>query len=184
MPGVVPTSVPAAVRGGSRTMVPGIRGTCGSPTREREPDTGGVRLELTRRGDYAVRAMISLAGSPLGVWVSVPRIATEMAIPERFLPRIMHDLTRAGLVEARTGRSGGYRLAAPAADLTLLDVIDAVEPPDDDRRCVVRGIPCGLDGRCVVHDAFADAREAHRGRLAATTLATLVASPGSGPPGL
>lgn len=132
-----------------------------------------MRLELTRRGDYAVRAMIALAASPAGEWSSVPRIALAMSIPERFLPRVMRDLARAGLVEARTGRSGGYRLARPASDVTLLDVIDAAEPPEDDRRCVLRGIPCGVDGRCVVHDAFSDARIAHRDRLAATTLASL-----------
>lgn len=132
-----------------------------------------MRLELTRRGDYAVRAMIALAVAPIGEWSSVPRIAMEMSIPERFLPRVMRDLTQAGLVEARTGRSGGYRLARPATDVTVLDVIDASEPPDDDRRCVLRGIPCGVDGRCVVHDVFSDARIAHRDRLAATTLASL-----------
>lgn len=142
-----------------------------------------MRLELTRRGDYAVRAMVALAAAPAGEWVSVPRIATEMSIPERFLPRVMRDLGQAELVEARTGRSGGYRLAIPAARLTLLDVIEAVEPPDDDRRCVLRGIACGVDGRCVVHDAFSDAREAHRDRLAATTLAMLVSAPTSVPSG-
>lgn len=133
-----------------------------------------MRLELTRRGDYAVRAMIALAAAPPVGWSSVPRVAAEMSIPERFLPRVMRDLVRAGLVEARTGRSGGYRLARPASQVTLLDVIDASEPPDDDRRCVLRGIPCGVDGRCAVHDVFADARIAHRARLAARTLASLV----------
>lgn len=127
--------------------------------------------------------MIALAASPAGEWVSVPRIANEMSIPERFLPRVMRDLVRADLVAARTGRSGGYRLAMPAGQVTLLDVIDAVEPPDDDRRCVLRGIPCGLDGRCVVHDVFADAREAHRDRLGATALAMLVPHPASVPIG-
>lgn len=142
-----------------------------------------MRLELTRRGDYAVRAMISLAAAPADEWPSVRRIATEMSIPERFLPRVMRDLGQAGLVEARTGRSGGYRLATPATELTLLDVIDAVEPPDDDRRCVLRGISCGVDGRCVVHEVFSDARTVHRDRLAATTLAMLVSVPGFLPSG-
>lgn len=142
-----------------------------------------MRLELTRRGDYAVRAMIALAAAPTDGWSSVPRIAAEMSIPERFLPRVMRDLVRADLVEARTGRSGGYRLARPATEVTLLDVIDASEPPDDDRRCVLRGIPCGVDGRCAVHDVFADARIAHRDRLAATTLASLAPPPGVLPPG-
>lgn len=182
MPGVVATSVPAAARGDIRTMVLPA-GEYRQRTRHARADTGTVRLELTRRGDYAVRAMIALAGAPATEWVSVPRIATEMSIPERFLPRVMRDLWKADLVQARTGRSGGYRLATPATQLTLLDVIDAVEPPHDDRRCVLRGIPCGLDGRCVVHEAFADAREAQRDRLAATTLAMLVSAPRSGPPG-
>lgn len=142
-----------------------------------------MRLELTRRGDYAVRAMIALATAQIGEWSSVPRIAMEMSIPERFLPRVMRDLTQAGLVEARTGRSGGYRLARPATDVTVLDVIEAVEHADDDRRCVLRGIPCALDGRCIVHDTFSDARAAHRERLAATTLAMLVPARSILPPG-
>jgi Rrf2 family iron-sulfur cluster assembly transcriptional regulator len=132
-----------------------------------------MRLELTRRGDYAVRTMLALATLESGGWQSVSRLAAAMAIPERFLPQVMRVLMRAGLVEARTGRTGGYRLARPASAITLLDVIDAVEPPDEDRRCVLRGIPCGLDGRCAVHAAFDEARTAHRGRLAETTLDAL-----------
>jgi Rrf2 family protein len=128
-----------------------------------------MRLELSRRGDYAVRAMIALAGSD-GGWSSAGRIAADMAIPERFLPRVLRALARAGLIEARTGRAGGYRLARPAAELSLLDVIDAIEPPDEIPRCVLRGIPCGIDGRCQVHDAFDEARLAHRARLAAASL--------------
>lgn len=174
--------MPAPVPGGIRTMVMATREYRRRRGGDRA-DTGAVRLELTRRGDYAVRAMIALAASPVGDWSSVPRIATEMSIPERFLPRVMRDLAEAGLVEARTGRSGGYRLARPAADVTLLDVIDAVEPQDDDRRCVLRGIPCGVDGRCIVHDAFAGARDAHRDRLAATTLASVAPPPDVLPPG-
>lgn len=136
-----------------------------------------MRLELTRRGDYAVRAMLALA-APNDDWRSVSRIAAAMSIPERFLPRVMRDLVRADLVEARTGRTGGYRLARAARDITLLDVIDAIEPVDDARRCVLRGIPCGIDGRCAVHDSFEEARIAHRERLGRSTLASLTRAEG------
>lgn len=132
-----------------------------------------MRLELSRRGDYAVRAMLALARTD-GDWTSVRRIAAEMSIPAAFLPRVMRDLAEMALVEARTGRTGGYRLARAAERITLLDVIDAVEPADDDRRCVLRGMLCGTDGHCIVHDAFDQARIAHRQRLAATTLDSLV----------
>lgn len=128
-----------------------------------------MRLELTRLGDYAVRAMLELAAVPSENWLSVPRISLAMHIPERVLPRVMTSLVRGGLVEGRPGRTGGYRLARPAASITLLDVISAVEP-EPDARCVLRGSPCGLDGRCAVHDAFTDARGAMLQRLDTVTL--------------
>ncbi|MFP5342290.1 MAG: RrF2 family transcriptional regulator [Candidatus Limnocylindria bacterium] len=134
-----------------------------------------MRLELGRRGDYAVRAMLVLAGDDVGAWISAPRISEAMRIPAAFLPRIMRDLAAAGLVDARTGRSGGYRLARPAAEISLMDVISAADPDDDARQCVLRGIPCGLDGVCIVHHSFEAARAALRDRLAAATLDTLAA---------
>ena len=73
-------------------------------------------------------------------------------------------------MEGRAGRTGGYRLARPAAAITLLDVISAIEPEPDARSCVLRGGPCGLDGRCSVHDAFTDAREAMLQRLDTVSL--------------
>jgi Rrf2 family protein len=129
-----------------------------------------MRLALTRRGDYGVRAMLALAADREVDWLSVPRISSSMQIPEGFLPRVMTDLTRAGLVEARAGRTGGYRLARPPAEITLLDVIAAVEPEPDARACILRGGPCGLDGRCAVHDAFTDARDAMLQRLDTVSL--------------
>ncbi len=130
-----------------------------------------MRLELTRRGDYAVRAMLALGQHAGDDWLSVPAVSAAMAIPERFLPRVMADLVEAGLVVGRRGRTGGYRLARPAVAITLLDIIAAAEPEPDPRKCILRGGPCGLDGRCAVHDAFTGARDAMLERLGATTLA-------------
>jgi Rrf2 family iron-sulfur cluster assembly transcriptional regulator len=134
-----------------------------------------MRLELTRRGDYAVRAMLALADAPDGTWLSVARISAAMGIPARFLPRVMAELVRVGLIEGRLGRTGGYRLARPAAAITLLDVIDAVEHDDGTRTCVLRGGPCGLDGRCAVHEVFTEARGAMLDRLGTKSLAEIVA---------
>lgn len=134
-----------------------------------------MRLELTKRGDYAVRAMLALArGSGNGL-LSSRRIADAMAIPVRFLPQVLGDLQRAGLVEAAPGRSGGYRLARDAAAISLLDVIEAVEGDTRRRDCVLRGGPCGVDGTCDVHDVFLAGQEALRGTFAGSTLAELAA---------
>lgn len=129
-----------------------------------------MRLTFSRQGDYAVRAMLELAAADPAAWLSVARISAAMAIPERILPRVMRALGSAGLVEARTGRAGGYRLARRANSITLLEVISAADPPDDARRCVLRGIPCAVDGRCAVHDVFDEARAALDERLGRTTL--------------
>lgn len=138
-----------------------------------------MRLELTRRGDYAVRTMLALtAVDPRDGPVSARVIAADMSIPGRFLPHVLRDLTRAGLVEARPGRRGGYLLGRPAGSISLLDVIEAAEGEPGTPVCVLRGGPCGRDGRCAVHDVFTDAREVLRERLGATSLADIVAGAG------
>lgn len=129
-----------------------------------------MRLELTRRGDYAIRAMLALARQPDEGWISVPTVSSAMAIPERFLPRVMADLVHAGLAVGRRGRKGGYRLARPASTISLLEIIGAAEPEPEIRVCILRGGPCGRDGKCDVHDAFAEAREAMFARLGTTLL--------------
>ena len=86
-----------------------------------------MRLDLTKRSDYAIRAMLALTMAPQGL-LSSRKIAEEMKIPPRFLPQIMGDLTRAGLAEAHPGRAGGYRLSKKADTVTILTVIEAVEP--------------------------------------------------------
>lgn len=136
-----------------------------------------MRLELTKRGDYAVRAMLALARGEGNGPLSVRRIAEEMSIPVRFLPQVMSDLHRAGLVAASSGRSGGYRLARAAASVSLLDVIEAVEGETRRRSCVLRGGPCGHGGQCAVHEVFFAGQEAFLDVFASATLATLREEP-------
>ena len=102
-----------------------------------------MRLELTKAGDYAVRAMIALARNEGSRWLSAADIAASMQIPARFLPQVMAALARARLVDSRAGPGGGYTLGRPAEDIGILSIIEAVE--GDGRRisCVMRGATCG-----------------------------------------
>jgi Rrf2 family protein len=136
-----------------------------------------MRLELTRRGDYAVRAMLALAARPDAERTTVREIAAAMDIPAGFLPRVMADLARAGLVTSIIGRSGGYALARPAARISLLEVVEAVEGDSRRTRCVLRGGPCGRDGHCQVHDVFFAAQDAMLATLAGATLADATSKP-------
>ncbi len=131
-----------------------------------------MRLEVTRRGAYAVRAMIDLARAPHGTVVSATEIARRMGVPRGFLPQVMGDLVRAGMVVPQLGRGGGYRLAADPATITLLAIIEAVEGDTRRRECVLRGTGCGSGPLpCDVHATFAAAEEAFRAELGGETLA-------------
>lgn len=120
--------------------------------------------------------MLALARGSGDDWLSVPTVSAAMAIPQRFLPRVMVDLVEAGLVVGRRGRTGGYRLARPADAISLLDIITAAEPEPDERTCILRGGPCDIDGRCAVHDAFGGARAAMLAKLGATSLGEVARS--------
>lgn len=135
-----------------------------------------MRLDLTRRADYAVRAVLALGRTTDDGRLSVRRVATEQRIPTQFLPLIMRDLVRAGLVEGTTGRAGGYRLARAPAEVSLLDIVEAVEGDSRRRTCVLRGGPCANSAVCDVHAAFADAQQALLERLARVSVADLVRS--------
>jgi Rrf2 family protein len=132
-----------------------------------------VRVVLSLRGDYAVRAMLALAAHNGDGWLSAPRIAERMSIPVRFLPHVLTDLSRAGLVVGQPGRTGGYRLALPAGEIDLLRIVEAVEDTSEPARCVLRGGPCSVDGRCAVHDSFAGATKVLRAELGRSNLAQL-----------
>lgn len=133
-----------------------------------------MRMELTRRGDYAIRAMLALARpDPGGGWLSVRHIAAEMSIPAAFLPQVMRALVAAGLATATTGRTGGYRLARPADGISVLEIVESVEGDSRRASCILRGGPCGRDGHCGAHDVFFGAQEAMLARLRDASLADL-----------
>jgi Rrf2 family protein len=136
-----------------------------------------VRLELTRRTDYAIRAMLALARE--GGCQSTPVIAAAMKIPIRFLPQVMGDLTRAGLVRSTAGRQGGYELIPLPASIALLTIIEAVERDTRRRTRILRGGPCQRDDICDAHEPFGAAQDVFRATLAAVSLARLAGAPES-----
>jgi len=92
-------------------------------------------VRTTAKADYAVRAAVELAAAD--DLVTAEQIAQAQGIPVNFLENILRDLRRAGIVESKRGQAGGYSLAQPAAELTIADVIRAVEGP----LANVRGLP-------------------------------------------
>ena len=132
-----------------------------------------MRLDLTKRADYAIRAMLALGRATADERLSVRRVAAEQRIPTRFLPLIMRDLVRAGLVKGAIGRAGGYRLARASGEVSLLDIVEAVEGDSRGRTCILRGGPCATSPVCDIHVVFVAAQDALLERLAGVTVADL-----------
>lgn len=133
-----------------------------------------MQIALSKRGDYAVRAMIDLARHPGAGRRKAREIAAATDVPPKFLPQILAALAQAELVDARAGRDGGYRLGRAPADISLLDVIRAVEPADGERGCLLWGRPCRQTDTCAIHAHWTAAQDALNQVLARTRFADLV----------
>jgi Rrf2 family protein len=86
-------------------------------------------VRVSAKTDYALRAAVELAAAPDDKPVKGERIARAQEIPLRFLENILMQLRHAGLVDSRRGADGGSRLARPASEVTLADVIRAIDGP-------------------------------------------------------
>ena len=132
----------------------------------------GFRVRVSAKVDYALRAMLELAAA--GGLVKGEQLATAQGIPQKFLESILIDLRHAELVTSRRGVDGGYALGRPADEITLADVIRAVEGPI----ATVRGVrPDDVRYEGVARALAAvwlDLRAAMRGVLEETTLADIV----------
>jgi Rrf2 family protein len=131
-------------------------------------------VRVSAKTDYALRAALELAAAPDEKPVKGERIATAQAIPLRFLENILMQLRHAGLVDSRRGAEGGYRLARPATDVTLADVIRAIDGP----LAGVSGVrpeALGFDGVAEpMRDVWIAVRASLRGVLEQVTLADVV----------
>ena len=135
-----------------------------------------MRFELTRRADYAIRAMVALARAGEGEPLSVREIAAAQAIPVRFLPAIMGDLGSRRLVEARLGRNGGYRLGRSPAEISIRAVIEAIEGDGRRRRCALHDRACAAAVHCPIHDVLAAAQDGMLATLEAASVQDVAAA--------
>jgi Rrf2 family protein len=131
-------------------------------------------VRVSARADYAIRAAIELAAAEGAGPIKRETIADAQDIPISFLENILLDLKRAGLVQSQRGQEGGYWLAKPATDISIADIIRAVDGP----LVNIRGVrPENVEyaGRAEpLRDVWIAARASLRGVLEATTLAEVV----------
>jgi Rrf2 family protein len=109
-------------------------------------------MQLSRKSDYALRAVMHLAGLPKDQLDSIGSIAKAQSIPREFLAKILKDLTLAGILNSFQGVTGGYKLARPAKSISFLDVIEAMDGPVKLNLCVKNDKNCQHYKNCGMRD--------------------------------
>ena len=130
-------------------------------------------MEITQQADYAVRAILDLALRPNGERASCEEIARRQGIPVAFLTKICARLAAEGLVQSQRGVNGGIWLARPAQEITLLEVVEAIDGPITFNRCNRQPSECERSRTCPVHSVWSELCRDFRARLSAYNFATM-----------
>jgi Rrf2 family iron-sulfur cluster assembly transcriptional regulator len=136
-----------------------------------------VGLRLTSAADYAIRAMIHLACLPDGGVALRSEIAEAQYIPTSFMAKILRSLVRARILRSSRGVNGGFALARPAAEINMLEIVEAIEGPLALTDCVPNPSGCGWSVDCPASTVWAKVQNNVKGTLRESSLEDLVSTP-------
>ena len=130
-------------------------------------------MRLSHLADYAVVLMTAAARRPVGARLSATELAGDTGVPLPTTQKLMGQLAASGLLTSARGASGGFALARPAAEITLADIVEAVEGPIAMTVCSKGRSDCALDAHCRVKPHMGVIGNAVRGALGAVSLTEL-----------
>jgi len=131
-------------------------------------------MQITRQADYAVRAVLYLARMEPNQRAATSQVAQEQHIPPSFLAKIISQLSIAGLLHTSRGARGGVTLAREPKDVTLLEVIEAIDGPIMLNECVAENSICTFDEECPLRPVWCEAQEELVTRLKNTNFQQLL----------
>lgn len=133
-------------------------------------------MQLTRQADYAVRAVLHLAQIKNGDRTSTSAVAKDQRIPPSFLAKIVSQLSITGLVHTSRGARGGITLARDPKEITLLQVVEAIDGPIQLNECVGDDAVCTFGNDCPIRSVWCEAQDELVARLRKTDFAQLLAT--------
>lgn len=134
-------------------------------------------MQISRRVDYGLRAVIYLAGQNAEKCCSIAEIAQQQGVPKKFLEKIIQDLTRKELIRSKRGACGGYILARPADTISFYDVIEALEGPIAVNACMDSHLSCDQLPRCTMIGVWSEVQRKITEVFTRTTIADLRQTP-------
>lgn len=130
-------------------------------------------MQITRQADYALRAMVFLSKLEPTQRAATSQIAETKNIPPSFLAKIISQLSIAGLIHTSRGARGGVTLARPANEISILEVVEAIDGPIALNECTVSPEGCPFSGDCPIHGIWCDTQAELVEKLRNTTFDTL-----------
>jgi Rrf2 family protein len=130
-------------------------------------------MELTRRAEYAIRGMLYLASQEEGRTAMLGDIAAAMEVPRSFMAKIFQELVNKGLARSSRGVGGGFVIARPPEQITLCEVVEAIEGPIMPNQCLMGEGVCSFQETCTVHPVWRRLQTVTRGILSEVTLKSL-----------
>ena len=127
----------------------------------------------SRSAEYAIRAFMHLATVPPGKYAMVKHIAEQSDIPTHFLAKILQQLARKGFLRSSKGPTGGFSLRRPAAEITIIELVESIDGLADYQRCPGGMTECNDDQPCGLHDSWKLLRDRIIEYLERTTIADL-----------
>ncbi|MCC6300431.1 MAG: Rrf2 family transcriptional regulator [Anaerolineales bacterium] len=130
-------------------------------------------MQITRQADYATRAILHLARAKTGERISTSQVAKEQKIPPSFLAKIISQLAVAGLLHTSRGAHGGITLAREPSQITLLEVIEAIDGPIQLNMCVEQNGACPFEEGCPLQPIWCDTQNELVAKLRSTNFSQL-----------
>lgn len=130
-------------------------------------------MQIPRRVDYGLRAVIHLSEQERGKCSSLAEIAKHQGVPRKFLEKIVQDLVRGGLIQSKRGSTGGYMLARSPETISFCDVIEAIEGPISVNACMDHASGCDQIPRCTMIGVWSEVQRSVIEVLSRTTIAAL-----------
>ena len=126
--------------------------------------------------EYAIRGLSELAGRGSEVPVMLDDLVSGTDLPRDFLAKVFQKLVHGGVLRSAKGRGGGFTLAQPAHEITLISIVEAIDGPQIFDRCVVGLEKCNDHMPCPQHDLYKPIRQRLKDYMVTTSLADLAAS--------
>ena len=136
-------------------------------------------MKLSKKTEYALRAVVAMARDTAGRTFSIQEIASSERIPLKFLEQILLVLKNGGILRSKRGVGGGYQLARPAKRISIGDIVEQVEGPSEPIPCAAsvnrqQVCECGIVGSCALGQTLAQLRDQMKEWLQRTTIADVI----------